>query len=226
MCCHTDVHKLGLQCLVLNINTMTSPAIQKIRAILSRLSKQARELDGENEKNKAHYLLKEQALFSELLFSTHSDKFLPYVNETEKRTRELEKLIASNRNEFAQNLLVKIEQQISALLNGLNANKSMHEEAAFRSQAIKSIKAKKYKKAVSTVLQPTQDLYQKLSETHEFERRLLEMIAIREQQRAVASSTKSQQLSQEILALHQRLGRCRQAIVKIERQIAMAEKRH
>ena len=50
------------------------------------------------------------------------------------------------------------------------------------------------------------------------------MIQDRELQRQHANVKRSKQLSEEVLALHQRLGRCRQAISKLEREIAQAEK--
>ncbi len=77
-------------------------------------------------------------------------------------------------------------------------------------------------------MQPTQALYQKLSEHHEFERRLALMIAEREQQRGNTKdySQRNEQLKLEILALHKRLGKCRQAISVIERDIELAEKRN
>ena len=205
---------------------MSYSAIEKIKTILAALSRQASDIDAKNSRSKSHYLLKDKSLFSELLFSTYSDKFLPYVQEVEKRTLELERMIKANKADFAHSLAEKIERQISALVNGLNSNQSMHDEAAMRSKALKSIKAKKYKKAIANLAQPTQELYQKLSEHHEFERRLLEMVQVREQERTSSTLAKARVLSQEILALHQRLGRCRQAIVKIERQIEFAEKRH
>ena len=50
------------------------------------------------------------------------------------------------------------------------------------------------------------------------------MLNERELLRKSASPAKAKKLSDEVLALHQRLGRCRQAISKIERQIEVAEK--
>ncbi|MEW6981787.1 primosomal replication protein PriC [Colwelliaceae bacterium 6471] len=204
---------------------MTLSAINKISTVLAQLSKQAQAVDKENSQLKCHSVLQDNALFSKILFTTYSDKFLPYVREVEQRTHELDRLIKANKTDFAQNLISQIEQQILALLNALNANTSMHQEAAQRLSRLKSIKAKRYKKALVNVVQSTQDLYQKLSEHHEFERRLLEMLNDREQQRTQSSNATSNTLSQEVLALHQRLGRCRHAISQIERQIEYAEKR-
>ena len=62
------------------------------------------------------------------------------------------------------------------------------------------------------------------NETIEFERRLLAMVHEREQQRQQATNKQSERLSEEILALHQRLGRCRQAISKLEREIEQTKK--
>lgn len=61
-----------------------------------------------------------------------------------------------------------------------------------------------------------QALYQKLSETHEFERRLLQMIHEAAQQ---------QQAPELQLALHARLGRCRKAISQLEAEIQWLEQK-
>ena len=68
-------------------------------------------------------------------------------------------------------------------------------------------------------------LYQKLTEHHEFERRLMDMVAEREAMRAKCKKHESEKLSIEVLTLHQRLGRCRRAISTIERDIEQVEKR-
>ena len=103
----------------------------------------------------------------------------------------------------------------------MNSNSTLHKEPAQRLEAIKS---RRYKKAAQAVMQSSHNLHNKLNETFEFERRLLEMIATREKQFHGATVKVSKQLTEEVLALHQRLGRCRQAISKLEREIASAEK--
>lgn len=186
---------------------------------------QAKVIDKQNQNVKSHYMLKEKDLFSNLLFTTQSDKFTPYVNETIKQYKTLKKLINADKNEIAKNVLEDIERKITAINNGLKSNDAMHNEADIRMNMLKSIKQRKYKNAVKNVVQPTQELYQNLSEHHEFERRLMQMINERETQRAQSTTKQAEKISHEILALHQRIGRCRQAISKIERQIEFAEKR-
>lgn len=196
-------------------------AISKIHAILEQLDEQAMQVDQQNKHSKTHKIIQENDIFSEALFNTHSDQFHPYIAEVKNKTNELSRLLSANKNTLAHSRLLLIEQQISALRNALNSNNTLHKEPA---QRLVAIKARRYKKAAQAVMQSSHNLHKKLNETFEFERRLIEMIQTREQQRQNATVKQSNQISEEILALHQRLGRCRQAISKLEREIAQSEK--
>jgi len=196
-------------------------AINKIHAILEQLDEQAMQVDQQNKHSKTHKIIQENDIFSEALFNTHSDLFHPYIAEVKSKTNELSRLLTANKNTLAHSRLLLIEQQISALRNALNSNNALHKEPA---QRLVAIKARRYKKAAQAVMQSSHNLHKKLNETFEFERRLLEMIQVRERQRQSATEKQSKQISEEILALHQRLGRCRQAISKLEREIAQSEK--
>jgi len=195
--------------------------LDRITAVLDDLTEQAKIIDAENQQTKSHYLLKDKDVFSEALFATNSDRIQPYVDEIRGKTIELSRLLSNGKNELSQNRLQCIEQQISAILNAIRSNKGIHQEAQYR---LTAINARRYKKAAKQLFKSSQALYQQLSEHHEFERRLLAMLNERELLRKSATPTKAKKLSDEVLALHQRLGRCRQAISKIERQIEVAEK--
>lgn len=207
------------------MNIEMHSAVKKLSSLLAQISAQAHVTDKDNEKLKCHTIIENNALFSNTLFSTYSDKFSPYIKEIENEILSLNRLLASNKEQFSYALIERVEQQILALINALNSNKSMHEEANYRLKKIKAIKAKNYKKALVSVVQPSQNLYQKLAENHEFERRLVDMLNDKESQRTQSNANNSQRLSEEVLVLHQRLGRCRHAISQIERQIELAEKR-
>ena len=194
-------------------------AINKIQAIIEQLNQQAILVDQHNKHSKSHKIIQENDIFSEALFLTHSDLFQPYIAEV--KTNELSRLLSANKNMLAHSRLLLIEQQISALRNALNANSELHKEPA---QRLEAIKARRYKKAAQAVMQSSHNLHKKLNETFEFERRLLEMVQARELERQHANVKRSKQLLEEVLVLHQRLGRCRQAISKLEREIAQAEK--
>ncbi len=216
-------------------------SLTKIKNVLTQIADDAMRIDQANAKLKAHKTFADRALFAETLFTTYSDKFIHYVEETQRKTNELARLIKYStltdhniNNELAKALLEQIEQQIASLTIALSANKTLHNDGQYRldkrkqffqakSQAQKL--AQKAKKAVQAITQSSQNNYQKLAEHHEFERRLATMIAEREFERAKCKEKRSQQLTLEILKLHQRLGRCRQAISQIERDIERAEKR-
>ena len=72
------------------------------------------------------------------------------------------------------------------------------------------------------IMTSSHELYKKLSEYHEFERRLVAML--NEKNLQINKTNNTQQHTQDILTLHQRLGRCRQAISKVEREIEINEK--
>lgn len=207
---------------------MRQSAITRLSAITSKVIEQASETDKYNAKLKSHRLIENNALFSHALFLTHSDKFLPYALEINRRISELERLIKAENKALSSALLASIEQQLQALMNALQANETLHHDANIRmNRRRKKAPSSQYQQLAQKVLQPTQQLHQKLAEHHEFERRLLAMITDRERLRENSQnqSQNNQKLTTEILALHQRLGRCRQAISVIERDIEFAEKR-
>jgi primosomal replication protein N'' len=221
-------------------NTQYEIAISRLSTLLEHLTVQANNTDQLNSKNKSHRLIENNNLFSQHLFSTESDKLALYVEEVKKKLTEfsrLSRLSADNKNkkEFAKSSLLKIEQQTTALINAIQSNKSMHQAAQVSFDARNKARIKltnknhltqqdKYKALAKSVLLSSSQLYQQLSEHHEFERRLMDMITDREQQRVRSKSVNTDTLSQEVLALHQRLGRCRKAISTIEKNIELAQK--
>ncbi|GAA0816718.1 primosomal replication protein [Colwellia asteriadis] len=214
-------------------------ATNRLKYLLEQINQQAKAIDQQNTHSTSHKLIENNNLFSEHLFHCRSDQFLHYVKEVEERINDFIRLNSSstqsnNRSSLAITTLQQIEQQISALYNAIQANAAMHQAAQINFDAVKKVKIKyakqknennKYHDVTSKVLSSSHLLYEKLNEHHEFERRLLNMITEREQQRSVAKQVNSEQLSKEVLALHQRLGRCRHAISIIERDIEFAEKR-
>lgn len=196
--------------------------IQKIYVVLSDLEQTASILDNNNSKLKAHTLLKDSPVFSMALFNTHSDLFADYVLEIKNKIIQLERLIKNKNDELSKYQIDLLEKQITSLHNAFQSNNSIHKEAQNRLNAIKT---RRFKKSTKAIIQPSKNLYQNLAEHHEFERRLSQMLNDKEQERLKARNCDSNKISQEVLALHQRLGRCRQAISKIESDILKFEKR-
>lgn len=202
------------------MNQVTS--LQKIDNIIDELSQTALLLDNSNSQLKAHKLLKDTPLFSFDLFSTSSDLFSDYVEEIKSNSTQLKRLINTKNIPLIEYQIETLEKKISSLLNAFNSNQSIHNEAQQRLNAYKNRRLKKTAKAI---IQSSKNLYQTLAETHEFERRLVQMLNDKENERKIASPHKLSKLSDEVLILHQRLGRCRQAISKIENDIVNSEKR-
>lgn len=221
-------------------NTRHEKALSRLSILLEHLSAQAKQTDKLNSNQKSHRLIENNNLFSQHLFTTQSDKIFLYVEEVKKRLNEFSRLHTLsgdniNKAEFAKSSILLIEQQISALMNAIQANETMHQAAQASFNARKNVRKKyaqatqlkqsdKYNKMAKSVLLSSHQLYQQLTEHHEFERRLRDMITEREQQRTRSNSANIDKLSQEVLALHQRLGRCRKAISSIEKNIEQVEK--
>ena len=205
-----------------HLKPMSLPSIIKIKTMLSSLHQQASLIDQQNENNTSFRLRKDRALFAETLFSTNSDKICHYIIEVQSKVDELQILIQSNKDSFSISRLSLIEQQTTAIINAIHANNSQNKASK---QHLEALKKKRYQKATQSLLQPTQSLYQKLAETHEFERRLKQMLDEKQIELTKALKNKKDKITQELLVLHQRLGRCRQAISKTENQIELSEKR-
>jgi len=197
-----------------------STLIEKIYTILADLEETAILLDKSNDKLKAHVLLHNSPLFSLDLFNTSSDLFIDYVLEIKQKTEQLKRLLTNKNEALSTYQIERLEKQISSLHNAFQSNSNIHNEAQNRLNAIaRSLN----KKAVQSIIKPSKTLYQDLSEHHEFERRLLQMLQDKELERKQAQSTTLEKTYQEVLALHQRIGRCRQAISKIESEIVLLE---
>jgi primosomal replication protein N'' len=198
-----------------------------------RLAEQAKQIDTNNTQNKSHRLIENNNLFSPALFFSQSDRYLPYVQEVERRLAEFTRLVVAKKIELSRALLAHLEQQISAILIALQANSTIHQAAKLSFDANKKVRIKKakakqankYRDLAKQLVLSSHQLYQKLTEHHEFERRLMDMLIEKERQRLECKKYESEKLAIEVLTLHQRLGRCRKAISIIERDIELAEKR-
>lgn len=199
-----------------------SLSVEKIEHIIDDIKQQAIDIDQLN-KSKRNNWQTSSNCFSNALFYSRSENLLPYVEETLVNIKRIKKYLTNtNTSPHTSTLLETIEQQISALLTAISSQQT---QSKITSQQ-KAIRSNHFrKKAAQQLLQSSHSLYQKLAETHEFERRLIVMLEDKQQELGNANKRLQEKLTQEVLILHQRLGRCRQAISKIERQIEMSEKR-
>lgn len=177
--------------------------------------------------------------FASELFQCHSPQLLDYVQEAMQILKRLQQnspqqsslpknpqhgsssyLLIQQQNQ--QRLAVKLAAQMQALGRAfacLDIRKRENGKWRPAKTAKTEATAPQRHKAGQLLAElggTHQALYQKLSETHEFERRLLQMIHEAAQQ---------QQAPELQLALHARLGRCRKAISQLEAEIQWLEQK-
>jgi primosomal replication protein N'' len=129
------------------LNTPHEITISRLSMLIEHLSVQAKQTDQLNSKHKSHRLIENNALFSRYLFTTESDKIYLYVEEVKKRLSEFSRLYRSsdgntNKKEFAKSSLQHIVQQITALMNAIQANPAMHQAAQASFDTKKKVRIK------------------------------------------------------------------------------------
>lgn len=184
---------------------------------LTRLKHDCKQFDNAKLLQKNYFMKKQTSLFDIHLFASKSLLLTDYLNEIEGAVEQLPQHSQRHSYRFA---VEKINDQIDAIIKMLQATPVWQKESHTRRKPKKA----QYKQAVQTIVQSSQELYQELSQNHEFERRLAEMIQIRNMQLDTATPEQTNALNQEILALHARLGRCRKAITATEDKIQKLEK--
>lgn len=196
-------------------------SLTRLTSILDQLKIDANTADQENKQRKSHFYLQNKAMFDEKLFPIKSSSYYAHVKYTQKRLAHLQKLLSTKPTEFCVALMAELEQQISSLIIAIKSNDSRHNDSDYRLE--RSNRLKKQKTQVKAVLIPLDQLYAKLAEFQGFERRLQDMIQIKELELAKAKQDDMPTMQQEILTLHQRIGRCRKAISDVEKQIEDSE---
>ncbi len=165
---------------------------------------------------KNSYMRTKTRLFDDHIFTSKSLLLSDYLEEVEENLSRLPEPEKRRSYQFA---IEKIDQQLTAIIRMLKSTSVWQKES-------NTLRTKpKYQRAVQQIMQSSQELYHELSQNHEFERRLLEMIEVRQSQIASAPHQQAAAINKEILALHARLGRCRKAISATEEKIQRLEKR-
>lgn len=168
---------------------------------LQQLRQQAEQLDAKPMAGKP------QNWFDSGLFNCRSPHLADYVADAQRNLRHLSdtKLTDATR----QRLVQRLSEQTSALtqaFRNVDTRKTPGAKAAYAKAVLQQVNTS------------SQQLYQQLSDTQEFERRLQDMITL-------ANRDNSPEAVQRALALHARLGRCRKALFDIEQQIQDLERR-
>lgn len=145
-----------------------------------------------------------QARFDHQLFHCHTTRLGDYLLEIRKTLAQLTQSVNDNRTESVAWMAERVVLQMSALQREIATQK-------MRSSEHGPVPIK-------------ENLYEKLAEHQDFERRLRAMIGDRESLLAQQETLRQQQqLQRELAALEGRLQRCLQALKRIERAIENRE---
>jgi primosomal replication protein N'' len=215
-----------------SLNAQTRQSLQALGQHLQRLLQDAQALD------KDLPAWEHRHWFDSALFRQHSPLLADYVRETLQQWQQLVSqydtaAVQNQRDEhYWRQRLQHLSSQISALTHAFQtAGIRRHADPkarARRKTADESSNPRGYqashssaeKKLASSFLQQlggsVHAMYSKLSEFHQFERRLQDMVRQAQQDNTP---------SDHQLALHARLGRCRKAISQLEAEIQWLEQR-
>ena len=207
---------------------LTQDLIQTIRGQIAHLYEQTQSIDARNRQIKSDRFTYRE-YFNNQLFNCDSISLFDYVKEAEENFNHLLRLKNADKS-FLSDLGNKLTDQLSALTQVIRANEVAIKEHNYQQQRRKKYYQNKkqqqnnrYQQAAQYFMQNSHELHQELAQNREFERRLNEMVYERQAKMKRADQDTQLKLQQEILALHQRLGRCRRAITAVEERIALAE---
>ncbi|WP_350306354.1 primosomal replication protein [Photorhabdus viridis] len=146
------------------------------------------------------------ARFDQTLFNRRSDKLRGYLQEVRHNMEQLKECVQDRRTEQVAFLTERLVAQMEALKRELSTQSLRKKESRFEHK------------------QQATDLYHKLAEHQDYERRLLTMINDRELRLNQQTTLSNQQkIQKEIAALAGRLARCRQSLTRIEKSIEYKE---
>ncbi len=173
-----------------------------ITPLLEQLAQQAAQCD---RRRGEHH----QPLFDQQLFHCQARLLLPCVNEARTLYQTLIREQQSQRltDLRAEHLTERLLAQMTAI----------QRELATQTIRSNEIKHKSYYR------KPINQLYQDLAQHNEWELRLKDLVAQKNARLEQASPYQSAQAQQALLVAEQRLERCQQAKLKIEKQITFRE---
>jgi primosomal replication protein N'' len=191
--------------------------VEKLKLQLAKLKQDCIRFDKQKALSANRYMNKQDSVFDSHLFASKSLRLVDYFAEIEELVASLPAPSQRHAYNYSVN---KVAEQIEAIIKVLKSSDVWAKDNNYKPRQTKPA----FKQVVAKIIQSSQELYQELSQNHEFERRLQEMINERKAQLENANSEQASRLNQEILALHARLGRCRRAISATEEKIVALEK--
>lgn len=206
--------------------------IAKLKAYLTKLRSQSAQLNSTHSIHIRHRL-KDPALFYSGLFQTTDPQLTSYLAELEGNIIKLSKLGDIPNSDVQELVLTKIEHQFRAIAATL-ATTSVNPSRGLRDKELRvsdqqgeyraEVKTD-YQKITSDLLNKSHQLYQKLDQQLEYERRLTAMIEQQTAQLATTLKAHRPLLLERICHTKQRLQRCQAATAKVRARLCRYEEK-
>lgn len=204
---------------------MSKTAIQRLNDVLMSLIDDSLSLDANITKFYQDKSKRRDILIKNQHFSGDSEYFEFYIKQCQRNLASVERFYATNDIANANNSLLQVEQQIASIINAINAEKTRQKNIQTKRFYSKNNAAQRaVELLVSNANLSTKSLYEKHAEYLGFERRLLDMVRDCQFELDQSKPKDQSKLQQKLLALHQRLGKCRKAITQVEDEITRLEK--
>ncbi len=207
--------------------------IIKLRRQLSRLEQEVLRHDSDLPQNEQK-LLRNTDRFNSGLFQQTGGKLIACVHQLKRSINMLDKRLQAGMNKQAvQSSCLHIQDQFSALKRALtttniDVKSERHKRSAARAQYLKR-QQKKHDDAgfdwiAGNVMQSSHQLYEELNKHLNWAARIERKIQELNHKLDSCPARDKLKLQHEILNMHKRLGKCRQAISYIEDRIQLFER--
>ena len=211
----------------------TNQLINTLKQQLKRLEQDVLQHDSQLPKTQQKMLLDIER-FNSALFIQSGAKLFPCIEQIKKNIQQLEKQLSVNL--ASQAMLYhceKIQDQFTAVKRALKATTldiktAQYKKTVKRKQAIKRNQAAHqdsgFNWIASNVMQNSHKLYEELNKHLDWQNKMQYKIELLQSQLANCHKNDKIDRQNDILLLHRRLGKCRQAITYIEERIQLFER--
>ena len=212
---------------------MKSPLINKFRSQLQALEQEVLQHD-KKLRSEQQKLIQDLERFNHELFIQHGAKLQPCIQQLAKNINDIEKQLTLNMPietiqyscERYQNRFTAVKRALSS--TGVNIKDARQQKASkkafWANRQNNQHQSSGFEWIASSVMQNSHQLYDELNKHLNWATRIEQKIAELELNLEKANSRNKITLQNDILSMHRRLGKCRQAITYIEERIQLFER--
>lgn len=211
----------------MNTDTLLTALKQQLNRLTQAVYQHDRQLDPSQKKT-----LQDIHRFNPLVFDHQGAALSPCLAQLTKDIDQLEKQLklglSKSTIEFS---CQRIQDRFSALSRALvttelNIATAEHDKASKRARFVKKQQGQEFSWIANSVMQNSHQLYQELNKHLNWAKKIEQKITQLEAELDICHPQDKIKLQNDILLVHRRLGKCRQAISYIEQRIQLFERPH